>query len=543
MLYSMRFKLVLLTVCIFVAATCVSCRRTSTPVDKATLAKILLLGNGSEPQDLDPQVCTGLADYNVLIALFEGLTCIDEKTSQAVPGVAEHWNISADGRVYTFHLRASARWSNGDNVTAYDFAYAIKRALSPQLACEYSYLLFPLLNAEAYTTGTLKDFSAVGVKVLDAQTLELTLGRPCPYLPTLVAHQVWYPVHEKTLVKFDAFNKRGTAWTKPENFVGNGPFVLKTWEPNSRITVARNPLYWDNTHNHLNGVVFYPNDNIATDEANFRSGQLHITWDLLPDRLIHYRKEAPYLLRVDSLSDSSFLRFNVTKAPLNDSRIRRALSLAIDREAIARDVLYQSRTVAYALTPLHTGGYSPEPEAVTDILLAKQLLKEAGYPEGKGFPVLELQMNTDAINTKIFEAVQEMWRHTLGIKINLANLDFRIWLDNQRTLSYQISRSRWVGDFDDPSTYIDLFLSDSGNNRTGWVDPQFDLLDKKANETLDPKTRFSLLQEAESRLLKEAPIAPIFYGTKTYLISPAVHNWESSLLGIHRYQFVDLISP
>ncbi|KAB2646031.1 MAG: peptide ABC transporter substrate-binding protein [Verrucomicrobia bacterium] len=543
MLYSMRFKLVLLTVCIFVAATCVSCRRTSTPVDKATLAKILLLGNGSEPQDLDPQVCTGLADYNVLIALFEGLTCIDEKTSQAVPGVAEHWNISADGRVYTFHLRASARWSNGDNVTAYDFAYAIKRALSPQLACEYSYLLFPLLNAEAYTTGALKDFSAVGVKVLDAQTLELTLGRPCPYLPTLVAHQVWYPVHEKTLVKFDAFNKRGTAWTKPENFVGNGPFVLKTWEPNSRITVARNPLYWDNTHNHLNGVVFYPNDNIATDEANFRSGQLHITWDLLPDRLIHYRKEAPYLLRVDSLSDSSFLRFNVTKAPLNDSRIRRALSLAIDREAIARDVLYQSRTAAYALTPLHTGGYSPKPEAVTDILLAKQLLKEAGYPEGKGFPVLELQMNTDAINTKIFEAVQEMWRHTLGIKINLANLDFRIWLDNQRTLSYQISRSRWVGDFDDPSTYIDLFLSDSGNNRTGWVDPQFDLLDKKANETLDPKTRFSLLQEAESRLLKEAPIAPVFYGTKTYLISPAVHNWQSSLLGIHRYQFVDLISP
>lgn len=543
MLYSIRFKLVLLTVCIFIAATCVSCRRTSTPVDKATLAKILLLGNGSEPQDLDPQVCTGLADYNVLIALFEGLTCIDEKTSQAVPGVAEHWNISADGRVYTFHLRASARWSNGDNVTAYDFAYAIKRALSPQLACEYSYLLFPLLNAEAYTTGALKDFSAVGVKVLDAQTLELTLGRPCPYLPTLVAHQVWYPVHEKTLVKFDAFNKRGTAWTKPENFVGNGPFVLKTWEPNSRITVARNPLYWDNTHNHLNGVVFYPNDNIASDEANFRSGQLHITWDLLPDRLIHYRKEAPYLLRVDSLSDSSFLRFNVTKAPLNDSRIRRALSLAIDREAIARDVLYQSRTAAYALTPLHTGGYSPKPEAVTDILLAKQLLKEAGYPEGKGFPVLELQMNTDAINTKIFEAVQEMWKHTLGIKINLANLDFRIWLDNQRTLSYQISRSRWVGDFDDPSTYIDLFLSDSGNNRTGWVDQQFNLLDKKANETLDPKTRFGLLQEAESRLLKEAPIAPIFYGTKTYLISPAVHNWESSLLGIHRYQFVDLISP
>jgi oligopeptide transport system substrate-binding protein len=539
----MRLYVLTLALCILVSATLTGCRRASTPASDAITAKTLLLGNGSEPQDLDPHVCTALSDYNILIALFEGLTCIDEKTSQAVPGVAESWTISNDGRTYTFHLRENARWSNGDLVTANDFVYSVRRALSPQLACEYSYLLFPVLNAELYNSGTITDFSKVGIKARTDQTLEITLGRPCPYLPTLVAHQVWFPVHEKTLTQFDAFNKRGTGWTKPENFVGNGPFILKSWKPNSRIVVNKNPFYWDNSHSHLNAVVFYPNDNIATDEANFRSGQLHITWDLLPDRLVHYRKEAPELLRIDPLSDSSFLRFNVTKAPLNDRRVRQALSLAINREAISHDVLYQSRTPAYALTPLNTGGYSPVPKSKTDISLAKKLLSEAGYPEGRGFPVLELQMNTDAINTKVFEAIQEMWRNNLGIKINLINLDFRIWLDNQRTLSYQISRSRWVGDFDDPSTYIDLFLSDSGNNRTGWVDPLFDRLDKQANETLDPVKRFTLLQEAESRLLHEAPIAPVFYGTKTYLISPAVHGWESSLLGIHRYQYIELINP
>jgi len=520
-----------------------SCRRASTPADQAIKDKTLLLGNGSEPQDLDPQVCTALADYNILISLFEGLTCIDEKTSQAVPGVADTWSCSSDGRIYTFHIRDNARWSNGEPLTSNDFVYSVKRALTPELACEYSYLLFPVLNAEAFNTGQLKDFSKVGIKAVNAHTLQITLGYPCPYLPTLVAHQVWYPVHEKTLTRFNAFNKRGTAWTKPENFVGNGPFILKSWVPNSRIVVTQNPNYWDNSHSHLNAVVFYPNDNIATDESNFRSGQLHITWDLLPERILHYQKNNPTLLRVDPLSDSSFLRFNVTKKPLNDRRVRQALSLAIDREAIARDVLYNSRTPAYALTPLNTGGYNPKPEAVTNIGLAKKLLAEAGYPEGKNFPVLELQMNTDAINTKIFEAIQEMWRNNLGIKINLANLDFRIWLDNQRTLNYQISRSRWVGDFDDPSTYIDLFLSDSGNNRTGWVDPEFDKLDKIANETLDPKKRFELLQKAESRLLYEAPIAPVFYGTRTYLINPAVHGWESSLLGIHRYQYIELVAP
>jgi len=530
-------RLALLLASLILAA---GCARRETPADAGRRASTLILGNGAEPQDLDPQICTAYSDYNILIALFEGLTCIDEATSRAVPGVAESWEASPDGLSYTFHLRSNARWSNGDPVTADDFAYSFRRILSPAIASEYSYLLYPIRNAEAFNTGRLKDFSQVGVRAQDALTLRLVLGRPCPYLPALAAHQAWFPVHEAILGKFGASDRRGTPWTRPGNLVGNGPFLLKEWTPNVRVVAARNPRYWDAARNRLNAVVFIPNDNIATDESNFRAGQLHLTWDLLPDRIGHYRKTDPVELRIDPLSDSFFLRFNVTRPPLDDRRVRQALARAIDREAIARDVLYGSRRPASALTPPDTGGYTPPAGIPTDFAGARRLMAEAGYPGGRNFPRLTIQMNTDAINAKVFEAVQEMWRRELGIRVFLANQDFRVWLDSQRTLSYQVSRSRWVGDYNDPSSYLDLFRSGSGNNQTGWSSPEYDRLNEEADRTLDPDRRRALLRRAEELLLDEAPIAPIFYGTRTYLIRPYVRGWVPSLLGIHRYQYVGL---
>ncbi len=514
------------------------CARREAPADAGIRTETLLLGNGSEPQDLDPQVCTAYSDYNVLIALFEGLTCIDEATSKAVPGAAERWEASPDGLSYTFHLRPGVSWSNGDPLTAEDFAYSIRRALSPRLASEYSYLFYAIRNAEAFNTGRIADFSAVGVRVVDPRTLRLDLEHPCPYLPALAAHQAWFPVHRPTIEKFGAFERRGTAWTRPGSLIGNGPFLLGEWTPNARIVVVRNPRYWDAAKNRLNSVIFFPNDNIATDESDFRSGQLHITWDVLPDRIEHYRKSAPKLLRIDPLSDTSFIRFNVKRPPLGDRRVRQALSRAIDRAAIARDVLHGSRTPAFALTPPDTAGYASAAQAPADFASARRLLAEAGYPGGRNFPRLEIQMNTDSVNTKVFEAVQEMWRRELGISVSLVSVDFRVWLDNQRSLTYQVSRGRWVGDYDDPSTYIDLFRSDSGNNQTGWADREYDRLDDEAKATVDPVRRYAILQRAEARLLDEAPIAPLFFGTRSYLIQPCVRGWVPSLLGIHRYQYV-----
>ena len=517
-----------------------ACGRRETPAEAGRRTQTLLLGNGAEPQDLDPQIITAYTDDNIVLALFEGLTCIDERTSQAVPGIAESWEASADGMAYTFHLRPGARWSDGDPLTAADFVYSFKRILSPGLASDYSYILYPIRNAEAFNSGKLSDFSRVGVRALDARTLRIDLARPCPYLPALAAHPAWFPVHRATIEKFGADTRRGTDWTRPGNLVGDGPFVLKEWVPNSRIVVVRNPLYWDAAHNSLQSVVFYPNEDVAADKANFRAGQLHVTYDLLPDHIDFYRRTAPESLRIDPLSQTYYLQFNVTRPPLGDPRVRRALAWAIDRAALSRDVLRGSRRPAYALVPPDTAGYTPSAAVPTDFAGARRLLAAAGYPGGRGFPRLQVMMFTDALNSQVMEAIQQMWHRELGIDVELVNQDFRVYLDNRRTLSYQVALSRWFGDYDDPSTYLDLFKSASGNNQTGWADPAYDALNDRADRTSDTAARWQILHAAESRLLQEAPIAPLFYGARTYLIAPYVKGWVPSLLGIHRYQFVRL---
>jgi len=516
------------------------CARRETPAESARRAGILLLGNGAEPADLDPETSTAYTEMNIMVALFEGLTSIDEATSQPVPAVAESWETSADGLVWTFHLRADARWSNGDPLTADEFAYSYRRILSPGLASEYSYMLYPIRNAEAFNLGKLRDFSQVGVKALGPRTLQLTLGAPCPYLPALAAHSSWWLVDQSTIEKFGRFDQRGTAWIRPGNLVGNGPFILAEWSPNARIVVKKNPYYWDAARNQLNAVEFFPIEDTAAEERDFRAGQLHATYNLLPDAIDRYRKTAPEELRIDPFSENYHLRFNTTQAPLNDVRVRRALGMAIDRVAIARDVLRGSGAPAYALTPPNTGGYTAEARFPTDFAEARRLLAAAGYPGGRGFPKLEMQLWSDAFNGKVTEAIQQMWRRELGIDVRLSQLDFRIYLDNRRTLAFQISFSRWIADYDDPSTYLDEFLADSGNNQTGWSDPEFDRLDREASGTLDAGRRRALLQQAESRLMAQAPIAPVFFGSRTFLIQPYVRGWVPSLLGLHRYQFVKL---
>jgi oligopeptide transport system substrate-binding protein len=516
------------------------CAKRESPAEEGIRTKTLLLGNGAEPQDLDPQTCSLYTDANVLMALFEGLTCIDEKTSQAVPGVAERWDISPDGLVYTFHLRAEAKWSNGDPVTADDFVYSFHRILSPGLASEYSYMLYFIKNAEAFNRGKFSDFAQVGAKALDARTLQVTLDHPCPFLPAVAAHQSWYPVHRATIEKSGQMDQRNTLWTRPENFVGDGPFMMKEWSPNSRIIVVKNPAYWDAAHNQLNAVVFFPTDDIATDESNFRAGQVHLTYQLLPDRIEHYRDETPQFLRIDPFIETEFLQFNVNKPPLNDPRVRQALTRAIDRGAIARDVLHDSCQPAGALTPPNTAGYTPEAKIPTDFDAARKLLAAAGYPGGKNFPVLEIQTKNDNIWRAVAEAIQEMWKRELGIQVEIVSLEQKTWLSNSQSLNYQITFYRWIGDYNDPSTFLYLFKSDSGNNNTGWASPDYDRLNQEADHAADPATRNALLQKAEALLLNEAPIAPIYYGTRTYLIQPYVKNWVPALLGYHRYQFIDL---
>ena len=511
-----------------------------TPVEAGLRTHTLLIGNGAEPRDLDPHVVIAYTDYNILLSLFEGLTVLDEATSRPLPGMAERWEITDDGLSYTFHLRHDAKWSNGDPVTADDFVFSMERILSPELASEYAYMLAPIKGAEEYTGGKIKNFADVGVHALDPHTLQLTLARPTPYLLSLAAHQSWFPVPKATLLKFGTAHQRGTAWTKPENIVTNGPFTLETWAPDERIVVKKNPNYYAAASNHIDQVVFFPIGDPSVEERNFRTGQLHVTYGLPVNRVATYRAQSPSPLRIEALLETNYFRFNVAKPPFNDPRVRRALSLAIDRAALVRSVLQDTRLPAYSLVPPNTAGYNSTGRADTNFAAARQLLAEAGFPGGHGFPPTEIQFSPPVIDPKVVEAIQEMWRRELGIDVAIAQLEYRVQIDNQHLLAFQISASRWIGDYNDPSTFTDLMTSQSGNNDTAWKNPAYDKLVDSAGRQRDEAKRYALLQQAEKLLIDEAPIAPIFFGTRTYLIRPEVKGWVPTLLGLHRFQTLSL---
>ena len=516
------------------------CAHRETPAEAGIREQVLHLGNGSEPRDLDPHVVVSFNDFNIVLALFEGLTGIDERTSLPVPALAERWETSADGLVWRFHLRPDARWSNGDALTAQDCVFGIHRALSPQLASEYAYVLYPLKNAEAFNAGRVTDFTQVGVRAIDATTLAFTLERPAPYLASAATLPAWFPVHRASIEKLGRFDNRAVPWTRPENMVCNGPFILKEWTPGSRVVVGRNPHYWDARHVRLNGMVFYPIENAATQEAAFRAGQLHLTSDVPLSKIAAYRRDHPAVLRIDPFLDTAFLRLNVRRAPFTDRRVRQALARAIDRSALVRDVALGGQQPAHCLTPPDTAGYTARAAIPDDFDAARRLLAEAGYPGGRGFPKVEIQFATLELNQRLLEAVQQMWRRELGIEIALANKEQRVWLNDERQLNYDISYAHWIGDYVDPSTYLELFTADGGNNSTGWASSDYDRLVRAAGAEQDFPRRNELYQQAEAILMDEAPVVPVFFGTRVFLCHPAVKNWQPALLGIHQYKNVYL---
>jgi oligopeptide transport system substrate-binding protein len=516
------------------------CARRESVAQAAVASQTLLLGNGAEPEDLDPQVVTAYTDQNILLALFEGLTAIDEKTSQAVPAAAQSWDTSADGLVWTFHLRHDLRWSNGEKLTADDFVQSWVRILSPAFAAEYAYLLYPIRNAESFNKGSVTNAGLLGVSAPDAITIRIELARPTPYLPALVALPSWFPVNPRVLEHFGGTARRGTEWTRSGNLVGNGPFVLGEWTPNSRIIVAKNASYWNANSVTLRQIVFFPNEDPDTEEKDFRAGQLHVTYSLPVSKIEAYRRDAPEKLRVDPFLQTFFLRFNVKRSPFGDARVRRALSLAIDRDQIARRVLSASYPPAHTFTPPDCGGYTATAQVGLDVTEAQKLLADAGYPGGKGLRSFEVEVRNDGLQAPVMEAIQAMWDKQLGVHATLATLEQKTWIQNQQTLNYDVSTAGWAGDFLDPVTFLDLFVSGGGNNWTGWSDATYDSLIAQAAQTQGPQDRYAVFQKAEAYLLLQGPVAPLYFGAHTYLIHPSVKGWTPALLGYHRYSLVRL---
>lgn len=501
---------------------------------------VFRVGNGAEPQDLDPQSVTGEVEHKIIMAMFEGLVTEDPQDLHPIPGLAESWDISDDGLVYTFHLRQGLKWSNGDPLTSEDFIQSYKRILTGSFAAEYSYLIYNFVkNAEDYLNGKIKDFSEVGFKALDERTLQVTLKSRTPYLLKVIAsHHAWDVVPTRVIAKFGPVDQRRSDWTRAGNLVCNGPFILKEWAPNQKIVVVRNPNYWDAAHVKLDAIEFYPTEDLANEERMFRAGQLDMTKELPISKLDVYRKKYPECLQTGPNLAVYFYRCNVTKPPLNDKRVRRALALAINREALVKNVTRGGQIPAYSVSYPGTAGYYPKARLEGGVAEAKRLLAEAGYPDGKGMPPIEFLYNTHDAHRAIAEAIQAMWRSNLGVEITLHNQEWKVYLDSQHSHNFQMQRAGWLADYVDPNVFLEIWTSDNGNNDTLWSNAEYDRLFQESLKAKNDEERYAIYQKLDAILVDECPIIPIYHYTRCFALSPKVKGLYPTLLDNHPYKYV-----
>lgn len=502
---------------------------------------ILYWGNGTEPASLDPHIATGVPEHHIMSSVMEGLVLKDRKSLEPRPGVAESWTISDDGRIYTFKLRDDARWSNGDPHIANDYVWSWWRALQPALGNQYAYMLFPIKNAKRYYDRETEDFGDVGVKALDQRTLQVTLTNPTPYFLQLLDHYSLFPVHQATIEKFGNADQRGTRWSYEGNLVSNGPFKLDEWKINRHITVTRNLHYWDNDNVALNGIVFKPVENTVTEERMFRAGQLHVTSNVPADKISTYRKSNSTELKIAPYLGTYFYRLNIKTPQLQDRRVRRALGMAIDREKLVENITKGGQIPAYTMTPPGTMGYYPTSTLAFDPEGAKNLLSEAGYPNGEGFPAIEILYNTNEGHRKIAVALQEMWKDYLNVDIKLLNQEWKVYLATESAGDYQISRGGWIGDYVDPNNFLDMFLCGGGNNRTGWCNEEYDrLILEVAPSQSSHEERLAVFQQAETMLLDDMPIIPVYTYTSVKLVDSSVENLDGNILNQAMYKDIYL---
>lgn len=519
--------------------TLASCQKES-QVDKATREGILIVGNSNEPKGLDLHVVSGVLEDNILRTLFEGLVASDPSTDLAAPpGAALEVTPDATATVWTAKLRPDGKWSDGVPVTARDFAFSYERILTPELGAKYSDMLYFLKGAEDFNRGKTKDFSTVGVEVLDDETLRLTLRGPTPYFKEILKHYTWWAVPRHVVLKFGTIAQRGNPWTRVENIVGNGPFKLKSWRRNDHIEVERNPYYWNAANVTLNGVRFLPITNLYTEGRMFRNGQIHMTYGATPEVVDLMKREHPEELRQEPYVGTVFFRFNTTRKPLDDPRVREALSLAVDRTAIC-DSVFRGYKPAYGMTP-PMGTYDPPHSAVYDKEKARRLLAEAGYPGGKGFPRLKVLLASKETASMLTQAMQAMWRDTLGIDtIEIEQKEWAAYLEATQNLEYDIAYGGWIGDYLDPLTFLEMWMPGNGNNSTGWENPEFTKLIQESFKETDAARRFDILNRSEGVLMKDKPVLTVAWWARNYLMDPSVKGWNPLLLARNPYQFIRL---
>ncbi|CDZ83247.1 oligopeptide ABC transporter substrate-binding protein [Citrobacter koseri] len=488
--------------------------------DKQTLVR----NNGSEVQSLDPHKIEGVPESNVSRDLFEGLL-ISDVEGHPSPGVAEKWE-NKDFKVWTFHLRKNAKWSDGTPVTAHDFVYSWQRLANPNTASPYaSYLQYGhIANIDDIIAGK-KPATDLGVKAIDDNTFEVTLSEPVPYFYKLLVHPSVSPVPKAAVEKF------GEKWTQPANIVTNGAYKLKNWVVNERIVLERNTQYWDNDKTVINQVTYLPISSEVTDVSRYRSGEIDMTYNNMPIELFQkLKKEIPNEVRVDPYLCTYYYEINNQKAPFNDVRVRTALKLAMDRDIIVNKVKNQGDLPAYSYTPPYTDGAKlVEPEWFTWSQEkrneeAKKLLAEAGYTADKPL-TFDLLYNTSDLHKKLAIAVASIWKKNLGANVKLENQEWKIFLDTRHQGTFDVARAGWCADYNEPTSFLNTMLSDSSNNTAHYKSPEFDKLIADTLKVTDEAQRTELYAKAEQQLDKDSAIVPLYYYVNARLVKPWVGGY------------------
>ncbi len=516
------------------------CQR-ETQVEKANREGILIVGNSNEPKGLDSQVVTGVLESNIMRALFEGLVS-DHPSDDAelFMAGAESLEPDATATVWTIRLRRNAKWSDGMLVTAHDYAFAYQRILEPAFAAKYAEMLYFLKGADRFNKGETRDFSEVGVEVIDDFTLRLTLRGPTPYFPQILKHYTWNPIPRHVVLEHGKgdMTMKGNPWSKLGNIVSNGPYQLKSWRRTDHLEVERNPHYWNASEVTLNGIRFLPINNSYTEARMFRDGQMHVTYTAPPEIVDLMLKENPAVLRQEPYVGTLFIRCNTKRKPLDDPRVRRALNLSFNQQEIC-DKIMRGYKPAYGMVP-PMAGYDT-PHAVSyDPDAARKLLAEAGFPGGKGFPRLKYLLASRETAATTAQAIQAMWRKELGIEIEIENKEWTAYLAAMQDFDYDLAAAGWIGDYLDPLTFLEMWTGGNGNNLTGWANPEFEKLLSQSHQEADPAKRYALLRQAEIVLTTESPTLLLAWYARNYLLHPSVENWHPLLLDNHPYDVIRL---
>ncbi|WP_461535862.1 peptide ABC transporter substrate-binding protein [Spongorhabdus nitratireducens] len=478
----------------------------------------LVRGNGAEPASLDPQKVEGTPGSTVTKDLFEGLITQDAD-GNVIPGQAESWTVSDDNKVFTFKIRDNAKWSNGEPVKASDFVFAFRRAVDPALASRYAwYMEIPtIINATDIVNGKMKP-ETLGVKALDDKTFQVTLEKPVPYFVKMLAHQTMFPVPEAVVKKF------GDDWTRPENIVTNGAFTLKDWVVNEKLVLERNANYWNDKETVIDKVTYLPITSQTAELSRYKAGELDMTNEIPLEHYKSLKKQIPEQIKTTPQLGTYYYAFNLQEKPFDDVRIRQALSYAINRSAITDYILKQGQIPAYTFTPQAVAGFTPPATEYSKLSQkerdqkARDLMKAAGFDKSNPLK-LNLLYNTSESHKKVAIAISQMWK-PLGVQVTLENQEWKTFLDSRDEGKFQVARAGWIGDYNEPSTMLDLNTTTHGNNDGKYSSKRYDQLMAKSRVVTSDEERAKLYAEAEEILAEDMPIAPVYQ----YVTSRLVKN-------------------